>query len=151
MWAKLVKTAAIVLILTGCDFFNSKLSKLTIETENGPIVYRVETAATRSEMAKGLMDRKELSADSGMIFVLNGEMQVAMWMKDTLIPLDMIFTNKEGKIIWIYENALPHSTFLIQPRINEPLYAVIELNGGDIKKKGIKVGDMVKHKTLPRE
>ena len=151
MWARLIKTALVVFILAGCDFFNEKLSKLTIETENGPIIYQVETAATRSEMAKGLMNRKELSANSGMLFVLNGEMQVAMWMKDTLIPLDMIFTNKEGKIIWIYENALPHSTVLIQPRINEPLYSVIEINGGDVKKKGIKVGDMVKHKTLPRE
>ena len=151
MWSKLVKMAAIVFILAGCDFFNCKLSKLTIETENGPIVYEVETAATRSEMAKGLMNREELSANSGMIFVLNGEMQVAMWMKDTLVPLDMLFTNKEGKIIWIYENALPHSTFLIQPEISEPLYSVIEINGGDVKKKGIKLGDMVKHKTLPRK
>lgn len=151
MWANFVKMVAVVSVLAGCDFFNSKLSEMVVETENGPVVYHVETAATKQELSDGLMNRKELAADSGMIFVLDGQTHISMWMKDTLIPLDMLFINKDGEIVWIYENALPQSTVLIQPRNNEPLYAVVEINAGDVKKHSITVGDKIKHKTLPRK
>lgn len=151
MKSKFVKILAVALLLTGCDSLNNKLSKMVVETENGPVVYQVETATTQKELAEGLMNRQELAENSGMLFVLDGQMHVSMWMKDTLMPLDMLFTNKDGTIIWIYENALPHSTVLIQPRINEPLYSVVEINAGDVKKHGIKVGDKIKHKTLPRK
>ena len=90
------------------------------------------------------MNRDSLAADSGMIFNLaDVENQVAMWMKDTKIPLDMLFVNSNGRIFFIEENATPMSEELIIAP--EPALAVIELNAGDVKKHGIKIGDTVKH------
>ncbi len=140
-----------VLLLLGCTPSEDKLSKLTIETQDKTIEYEVETAATRKQMEIGLMNRQQLAENSGMIFVLNGEHQVVMWMKDTHIPLDMLFADQNGEIVYIYENAEPESVNLIYPKSCVPLYAVLELNGGDVQKHGIKVGDKIKHKTLPRQ
>ena len=96
------------------------------------------------------MERKTLAENSGMIFVLQGQTEIAMWMKDTYIPLDMVFVNNDGKIVWLYENAEPMSTKLIRPQTNEPLSAVIEINGGDIAKNGLKIGDTVQHDALKK-
>ena len=105
----------------------------------------VEVAETREEMAKGLMGRNKLDIDSGYLFnvdLIPSDVDIAMWMKDTLIPLDMIFVDKNGKIYFIYENAEPNSTNPImapkRPR------AVLEINGGQVDKFGIKVGDRIK-------
>ncbi len=107
--------------------------------------YFVEVADNRQEMAKGLMGRNKLDTDAGFLFDVNlipSDMEIAMWMKDTLIPLDMLFIDKEGKIYFIYENAEPLSTNAImapsRPR------AVLEINGGQVKKFGIETGDTVK-------
>ena len=64
-------------------------------------------------------------------------------MKDTYIPLDMIFIGQNKRIIAVYKNAKPLSTELIRPRVSEPLSAVVELNGGDIDKHNIKIGDKI--------
>ena len=148
MISKFVKLLAVALLIVSCSKKNDNLSELVINTQEGPVTYYLETALTKDQMAKGLMDRKELRADSGMIFVLQGQEDIAMWMRDTYIPLDMVFISKQGKVIAVYENAEPLSTNLIRPKITEPLGAVIELNGGDIKKNGIKVGDSVKNEYL---
>lgn len=148
MISKMLKVCVLAVLLTACSPKDNKLSELTINTENGPVTYQVETAATKEEMSRGLMNRQQLAADSGMIFDLQGQQQIAMWMKDTLIPLDMLFVNQNGKIIWIFENAVPMSTTLIKPQVNEPMSAVIELNGGDVAKNQIKIGDTVKHQII---
>ena len=120
--------------------------ELTIVDNNGTVkaVYQLEFARTRDEMSKGLMNRESLDADSGMLFDLRQvKAQTAMWMKDTHIALDMLFIDPEGMIFWIYENAEPESTKLIIP----PYYAasVLEINGGDVQKHNIKIGDNIKH------
>lgn len=143
MFVRLASLAAVLFLITACDE-KKDLTPLTIATENGDIVYQVETASTREEMAKGLMDRKSLAEDSGMIFNIGGQIQMAMWMKDTYIPLDMLFVNREGRIIWIFENAEPLSTTLIRPVVDEPVWKVIELNGGEVQKHGIKTGDQIR-------
>lgn len=145
---KFLKILAATFLLAACNSENNKLTDMVIQTENGNVEYRVETALTHEEMSKGLSDRKELAKDSGMIFNLQGIEGIAMWMQDTYIPLDMIFVNKDGRILWIYENAEPLSTKLIHPETNEPIWAVIELNGGDVKQHNIKIGDIVKHQIL---
>ena len=89
------------MMLVSCGKKDDNLSPLVIETKNGTVTYKVEKAATKEEMAKGLMDRKELKADSGMIFNVGGVKEVAMWMKDTYIPLDIMFINARGHIVWI--------------------------------------------------
>lgn len=142
MFLRLVSLAAALVLLFACNE-KKDLTPLTITTENGEVVYEVETAVTREEMAHGLMDRKSLAENSGMIFNIGGETQMAMWMKDTYIPLDMIFVNQEGEIIWIFENAEPLSTTFIRPVVSEPIWKVIELNAGQVEKHGIKIGDRI--------
>lgn len=142
MFLRLVSLAAALVLLSACNE-KKDLTPLTITTENGEVVYEVETAVTREEMAQGLMDRKSLAENSGMIFNIGGETQMAMWMKDTYIPLDMIFVNQEGEIIWIFENAEPLSTTFIRPVVSEPIWKVIELNAGQVEKHGIKIGDRI--------
>ena len=150
MMSKFIKLFAVVLLLASCGKKDDKLSELVFVTSEGPVTYQVETAATKDEMSRGLMERKTLAENSGMIFVLQGQTEIAMWMKDTYIPLDMVFVNNDGKIIWLYENAEPMSTKLIRPQTNEPLSAVIEISGGDIAKNGLKIGDTVQHDALKK-
>lgn len=144
--SKFMKIFIALLIVVGCSKQNDNKNvdyNLTIESANGQSTNLVvENAVTPEELQNGLMDRKNLPEGTGMIFNLKGIPQVAMWMKNTLIPLDMVFVN-DGKVVWLYENAKPNSTEIIQPPV--PTNAVIELNAGDIKKLGIKEGDVVKH------
>lgn len=144
---KYLSLLAVMLMLSACEK-KVDLTPLTIMTENGEVNYQVETAMTREEMSRGLMKREFLKADSGMIFNVGGQSQIAMWMQDTYIPLDMLFVCQDGVICSIHENAEPMSTALIRPQVDDPIFAVIELNGGDVKKQGIKVGDTVRHQLL---
>ena len=144
----IIKIFAITLMLFACGKKDDNLSELNIITSNGSITYHVETAVTKEEMSKGLMDRKQLRKDSGMLFDINGATKIALWMKDTYIPLDMLFVNKQGEIIWIYKNAEPLSTTFIQPPMDEPIEAVLEINAGDVEKHKIEVGDKIKHDLI---
>lgn len=151
MMSKFVKLFTVALLLTACSKKDDKLSELVFMTSDGPVTYQVETAVTKDEMSRGLMERKSLAENSGMLFALQGQQEIAMWMQDTYIPLDMVFVNQDGKIVWIYQNAEPMSTRLIRPQTQEPLSAVIEINAGDVEKNGIKVGDTVQHELLKKK
>lgn len=148
MMSKFIKLFAIALLFTACSKKDDNLSELVFVTSEGPVTYQIETATTREEMSTGLMNRKTVAENSGMLFVLQGQNEIAMWMEDTYVPLDMIFVNQDNKIIWIYKNAEPLSTQLIRPQTDEPLSAVIEINAGDVDKNGIKIGDTVQHELL---
>lgn len=119
------------------------LEKLTIATAGGEKLFQVEVMRTMDERARGLMFRRYLPADRGMLFDFAVEAQVAMWMKDTFIPLDMLFIRKDGTISQIADNTEPHSTRTIAS--TEAVYSVLEINGGMAAKLGIKVGDKVIH------
>lgn len=139
---KIIKLFMAVVLLAACSPKADK-SDLTILTDDGEVNYKVEKAQTIKELEKGLMFRESLDADSGMIFDLSQVKDTAMWMKNTKIPLDMIFIEADGTIFWIFENAQPESTNLIIPPF--PAAAVLELNAGDVQKHNIKPGDKVKH------
>ena len=122
--SKFLKLFLALIVVAGCSPKENS-GNLTISTENGDGRYNVEEAQTPEELEKGLMNRDSLAADSGMIFNLaDVENQVAMWMKDTKIPLDMLFVNSNGRIFFIEENATPMSEELIIAP--EPALAVIE-------------------------
>lgn len=141
--SKILKLFIALIVIAGCSP-KQKDGNLTIVTENGEVRYTVEEAQKPEELEKGLMNREALAADSGMIFDLSKvDNRVAMWMKDTKLSLDMLFVNANGRIFFIKENATPMSEELIVAP--EPAMAVIELNAGDVEKRGIKVGDVVKH------
>ncbi len=116
---------------------------LIIKTVNGDIRFAVEVANTPQELATGLMHRKELGMNSGMIFNIYPVRPTAMWMKNTKIPLDMLFIDADSSIIMIKENATPMSE--AQIICDTPVRAVIELNAGQVKRHQIKVGDKINH------
>jgi uncharacterized membrane protein (UPF0127 family) len=114
---------------------------LTIVTAGGPHEFTVELATTPSQMEQGLMFRKSLAPDAGMLFDYMAPSMAMMWMKNTLIPLDMLFVDAQGRIVNIHERAVPGSLATISAAA--PVRAVIELNGGTAARLGIRPGDRV--------
>jgi uncharacterized protein len=121
----------------------TRLEKLTFQTAGGPRLFQVEVARTPAERERGLMFRRFMPADRGMLFDFDNEQTVMMWMKNTYIPLDMVFISRAGAVVNIAENTEPLSERII-PSV-APAYAVVELNGGVANKIGLKVGDRVEH------
>lgn len=119
------------------------LEKLTIQTAAGPRTFDVEVMRTDEERARGLMNRRYLPADRGMLFDFKTEQPVAMWMMNTYIPLDMLFIRKDGTIARIEAMTEPLSTRTIPS--GENVLGVLEINGGVSAKFGIKAGDKVQH------
>ena len=117
-------------------------SSLVIVTASREIKFDVEMATTDAERAHGLMYRKQLGAYEGMLFDFFKEMPVSFWMKNTLIPLDMVFIASDGTIKHVHANAVPMSTDTIPSQY--PVRAVLEINGGSAALLGIKPGDKVK-------
>lgn len=109
-------------------------------------VFQVELARTFEEKARGLMYRDSLAPDAGMLFVHANELPQSMWMKNTLIPLDMLFIRRDGRIAHIHERAVPGSLGTISSRGR--VLAVLELRGGTVARLGIKTGDRVRHMTF---
>ena len=119
---------------------------LTIETAGGPRKFHVELATTPPQLEQGLMFRRTLAPDAGMLFDFKTPSPVSMWMKNTFIPLDMVFIDGEGRIQQIVEQATPHSLAIINS--NEPALAVLEIAGGEAKRLGLHPGQRVLHAAL---
>ena len=118
-------------------------SELTIISATGPHRFKVELAETPAQMTQGLMFRTSLAPDAGMLFDYRQPTPATMWMRNTLIPLDMLFVDAQGRIVNIHERAVPQSDDVIAAA--EPVRAVIELNGGTAARLGIEPGDQVVH------
>ncbi|MGF1628366.1 MAG: DUF192 domain-containing protein [Kiloniellaceae bacterium] len=117
---------------------------LSIETAAGDDhAFEVEIAETPDQRAQGLMFRRQLAVDGGMLFLFGRAEERAMWMKNTLIPLDMLFIDETGKIVRIEERTVPHSLKAILS--GGPVSAVLELNAGTASRLIIKPGDQVRH------
>ena len=115
---------------------------------NGEVRFNVETAQTPEELQTGLMHRTEMPSNNGMIFVFDPIRPVQMWMKNTKLPLDMLFVTANGQIIMIKEKATPMSETRITCK--DPVKAVIELNSGQVARHKIQVGDFVKHQVFDK-
>jgi len=118
---------------------------LVIETTHGPHTFRVEIAADAASQERGLMYRKQMAPDVGMVFDFHRPQMEAFWMKNTVLPLDMIFIRQNGTISSIAPDAVPFSTTTI-PSV-EPVRAVLELNGGRAAALGIEP-DQVVHNAM---
>eukprot|EP01037_Dinobryon_pediforme_P006489 gene6489-6558_t len=118
------------------------LETISIVTAQGPQTFAVEVMETPEQHERGLMFRRNMPADRGMLFNFHESQPIMMWMKNTYIPLDMIFTDDAGKITWIAENAEPLSEAIIPS--HGPVYAVLELNGGVAARLKIRIGDRMK-------
>ena len=119
------------------------LNTLEIVTKNGVHVFAIEFVANDADRQKGLMFRKELPEGNGMLFDFERDQEVAMWMRNTLIPLDMLFINGDGRIRRIAENTEPLSERTIPS--GGPVRGVLEVIGGTAKKLGIAAGDRIAH------
>jgi uncharacterized protein len=120
--------------------------QLAIETTGGGQQFAVELAVTSEQRAQGLMYRQRMPADAGMLFLYPAARPVSMWMKNTLIPLDMLFIGDDGRILHIAERTIPGSTATISSM--QPARAVLELNGGTAARLKIQVGDRVLYRTF---
>jgi uncharacterized membrane protein (UPF0127 family) len=124
--------------------------KVTITTKEGrTISFVVEIADTPAKREMGLQYRRELAADRGMLFIFPGESQQSFWMKNTPLPLDMIFINRERKVAGIVEQTVP---FSLDPRsVSAASQFVLEINGGLSKRHGIKAGDSVRFDDISQQ
>lgn len=123
------------------DTEKPEIVELKIVSANTTHTFSVEVADEYNERRTGLMNRESLPKDSGMLFIFDEPKVITMWMKDTLIPLDMLFI-KNGVILSIHRNAEPGS--LAQISSGDIADSVLEINGGIAEEYGIKAGDSVR-------
>ena len=124
--------------------------KVTITTKvGGQAIFQVEIADTPAKREMGLQYRRELAADRGMIFLFPLESQQSFWMKNTPIPLDMIFISSDQKIVGIIERTVPFSLDALS--VTAPSQFVLEIKGGLSRSRNIGVGDAVHFERMPIE
>jgi uncharacterized protein len=143
---RLAAAFAFVLLLAasvGVTAQGAEPDSLEIVTSTGRHPFQIEIANNDATRERGLMDRRYMAADHGMLFEFDREAPVAFWMKNTYIPLDMIFIAPSGLVTHIVANAEPLSERVIPS--GGPCVAVLELNGGTAASIGLKVGDKVHH------
>ena len=121
---------------------------LTVETSAGARHrFNIELATSPQQIAQGLMYRRQMAPDAGMLFIFERPDPAVFWMKNTFIPLDMIFIGVDGRILNIAERTIPQSETPVPA--SGPTRAVLEVNGGTSARLGIKPGDRVRHSSLP--
>ncbi|APZ54663.1 DUF192 domain-containing protein [Salipiger abyssi] len=112
----------------------------------GSARFRVDLADDAEERAQGLMFVEEMPASAGMLFVYPSERAATFWMKNTLIPLDMIFADAQGRVVTVHSRAVPHDTTPIPS--GEPVQFVLEINGGLAERLGIVPGSEMQHPAI---
>ena len=122
---------------------------LEVVTARGPIRFQVEMADTAAEREQGLMWRASMPVNHGMLFDFPGETEQAFWMRNTYIPLDIIYIRADGRIHSIARSTTPLSEALVPS--GGPVKAVLEINGGLAERMGILPGDLVRHRIFPSQ
>lgn len=110
-----------------------------VTTDGRTLTLQVELADSPEERRRGLMFRQEMAPDHGMLFDFGRTAMISMWMRNTVLPLDMVFANRKGRIVHIHEGAVPYSEEVISSR--RRVYYVLELNAGIVAELGIAEGD----------
>ncbi|WP_421737529.1 DUF192 domain-containing protein [Caulobacter sp.] len=124
------------------------LETLEIITSKGRARFQVEIAATHAQQQRGLMYRTALAPDRGMLFTYAKPQSAAFWMKNTLIPLDIIYIAPSGRVLSIARNARPHDETPISS--GGIILGVLEIAGGRAAQLGILPGDRVLHRIFPK-
>lgn len=144
MFLKLFRLIIIIVFASSTSFADQMVfakKKLQILTANGKQEFTVFVANTEAKREHGLMERKNMPKNNGMLFLFDKEAKVKMWMKNTYIPLDMVFIKSDGTISEIITDTKPLSLETIVS--TEKIIAVLELNAGMCKKFGIKKSDKI--------
>ena len=135
---------AALFLLCASFALDARAGALCVDLAGGEVRrYEVEVAATPRARARGLMFRRSLAPRAGMLFDFGTDQVASMWMKNTFIPLDMVFADRDGVVRGIARNARPRSLDPISSRI--PVRAVLELNGGEAERIGLSAGDRLRH------
>jgi len=121
---------------------------LVIQRANGRDQFNIWLADTPDQQQQGLMWIQQLPADYGMLFLLPEPRGMSMWMKNTYVPLDMVFFDSKGRILRIHENAVPLSEAIINSGVQ--VAGVLEILAGEAKRRGMQVGDRLLHPRLGR-
>ncbi|MEM6407220.1 MAG: DUF192 domain-containing protein [Pseudomonadota bacterium] len=116
----------------------------------GKVRFKVEIADDPQERAQGLMHRQSMARMSGMLFIYPEPEPLAFWMRNTLIPLDLLFIDESGVVVHIHENAVPLDETPISGG-SDPLLSVLEINGGMSAMLGITTGSQLRHPGLPQD
>ncbi len=121
-------------------------SELVLESGDRTFLFEVELAAEDEERRVGLMHRREMGADRGMLFDFGRVQPVSMWMRNTYIPLDMLFIDEGGEVVNIAHDTVPHSEAILSSA--GPVRFVLEVPAGTSRLLGIGPGDMVHHEAI---
>lgn len=124
------------------------VDQIDIRTDAGVQTYRIEVVDTYETRAQGLMNRTDLASDQGMLFVYERAGQVAFWMKNTPLPLDIIFINRRGVVCSIAAHTTPYSLDNIPSRC--AAQTVLEVNAGQAEADGVRVGAPVRHPAISK-
>lgn len=116
---------------------------LSIETADGRHDFDTELALTSAQQSQGLMFRRQMAADAAMLFFHRRETVATMWMRNTFLPLDMLFVATDGRIVHIVERTVPQSLTTISA--GRPVRAVLEVNAGTVRRLAIRTGDRLIH------
>ena len=138
----------VVFFLFGVFSFYKRMenSKLVLVSFSDKASYWIEIADTPEKMSLGLMYRKNMPRNQGMLFISPYPRIISMWMKNTYIPLDMIFFDPFGRVVHVHHNAIPHDETVISSQI--PVIGVLEINAGEARKYGIDVNTRLKLEDL---
>jgi len=136
----------LLFIAPSVAFAGCQLDRVDIRGDWGKARFTVEVADDIKERSLGLMNREVLATGAGMLFVYDGPQSVMFWMKNTLIPLDMIFLDAQGQVARIHENAVPRDLTGIEGGDN--IKFVLEINGGLARRLGITEGSELRHPAI---
>ncbi len=128
------------------DLASFPQSRLSIRTAAGEHEFQIWTASTQQQQMQGLMFVRDLPAERGMLFVEQRPRIATMWMKNTYIPLDLLFIDTRGTVVRIIPMTRPFSLDMLSSLI--PVKAVLELRGGEAARRKIRVGDLAVHRVF---
>jgi uncharacterized membrane protein (UPF0127 family) len=136
---------ALALLTGACSVASARCSpeKVTLRGDWGQAGFAVEIADDPRERSQGLMFRDTLPRGAGMLFVYERPQRVSFWMKNTLIPLDLLFLDRSGQVVEIHANAIPGDLTPIEA--GPGIFAVLEINGGLAREYGITPGSQMQH------
>ncbi len=141
--------SVLLLILPAPVWASCSIDRIEIRGDFGQAAFRVEVADDPSERSQGLMFRESMPTSAGMLFVYDRPQRASFWMRNTLIPLDMVFADQNGVVTRIHENAVPLDETGIDG--GPGVQFVLEINGGLAARLGLDVGDEMRHPAIEGE
>ncbi|WP_171099330.1 MULTISPECIES: DUF192 domain-containing protein [unclassified Ruegeria] len=138
--------AFMTLALSSVASAECRADRVALRNDATEVRFDIELAVTPQERSRGLMFREEMPLRSGMLFVFDPPQRVAFWMKNTLIPLDMIFVDRRGTVTHVHEGAVPGDLTPIEG--GDSVYAVLEINAGLSSRYGIVPGTEMQHEIF---